>query len=220
LRNLFQGRRRFGFTLVELLTVIVIIAVIASLTLPAIIGARRKANWTQCQSNLHQLSLAWMDYRYQNRDDTPDWLSSLYPEYCSSALVYVCPGDRLEGRIDGSKPQDLVDNGSEAFNSTDDNWGNNGIPACSYFYEMCNTNCEYVGGVRTWKEQKIIELQGKDRTMFPVIRCFHHWKDKQYEVRWPGALTNRMEGMTINVAYDGNILFSCENWKATIVRVH
>jgi prepilin-type N-terminal cleavage/methylation domain-containing protein/prepilin-type processing-associated H-X9-DG protein len=54
--------KRHGFTLVELLVVIGVIATLAALLLPAINGARDKARRAACVSNLRQLSLASLAY--------------------------------------------------------------------------------------------------------------------------------------------------------------
>ena len=51
-----------AFTLMELLVVISIIAIIASLILPAMARAKARAQSSFCLNNTQQLALAWMVY--------------------------------------------------------------------------------------------------------------------------------------------------------------
>ncbi len=66
-----RSLRRAGFTLVELLVVIGIIAMLIALLLPALSKARESARMAVCASSLRQLHLASVSYANDNRGFLP-----------------------------------------------------------------------------------------------------------------------------------------------------
>ncbi len=79
--------RHIGFTLVELLVVISIIALLMAVLLPALARAREQAKRIVCLSNLKQLTLAWLTYTEANNDKIVNGA----PVSPSNAALAACP---------------------------------------------------------------------------------------------------------------------------------
>jgi prepilin-type N-terminal cleavage/methylation domain-containing protein len=93
-KNAKKTARPWGFTLVELLTVIAIIAVLATLVSASLGNAQRKGRKAVSTSNLRQIALAFNLY-VDDRDKRPESFRQLTANKYLSERVLICPEDRL-----------------------------------------------------------------------------------------------------------------------------
>jgi prepilin-type N-terminal cleavage/methylation domain-containing protein/prepilin-type processing-associated H-X9-DG protein len=97
---------RSGFTLVESLVVISLLALLISLLLPALARARDVATQISCLSNIRQLGIAGQVYisdygmhppiYFKVGTVTTRWMDSLKSYIPKSSAVYQCPSDPLK----------------------------------------------------------------------------------------------------------------------------
>lgn len=168
--------QRSAFTLVELLTVIAVIALLAAILFPVFASARGKARETTCLSNLRQIGLATLAYAEDYDDRFPlggdpidlhaptAWFGSPYepivrlfkplPDvldpYTKSKAIWHCPADsgfELGGRME-TTPLDTRPSSFEKYGS-------------SYYY---NTNFvlhdDPVAGLQAWNRDYPYEERG------------------------------------------------------------
>ena len=223
------------FTLIELLVVIGIIAVLASMLMPALGKAQEKARQATCMNQLKQFSLALSMFRNDNKDKWPSWLSNLYPDYVDSKKLYQCPADRTSERKEANnvdphpydsnnaKPMYDIPSNHGADDEDDPNIGtaSNQVPFDSYLYQMCGgpMTATIAGwfGISNSDEYKTI-ADGKeyqlengnngeayDPTIFPVLSCFWHAKKNKDK----GVEYNMP---TLQVSYAGNFFMSYVRW--------
>lgn len=97
-----------SFTLIELLTVIAIIAILAGLLLPAVARARATAQKTACSNNMGQLGKAEIMFSNDNRNKTVpaedhtkkyNYIYSLWDIVGESEKIFLCPVDVNETEL-------------------------------------------------------------------------------------------------------------------------
>jgi len=94
-------RQGAGFTLVELLVVIAVVAILAAILFPVFTQAREKARGIACLSNCRQIGIALALYTQDHDENLPlnnhsgvrvGWLVTVQP-YIKTPLLYRCPSD-------------------------------------------------------------------------------------------------------------------------------
>ncbi|MCA9058556.1 MAG: DUF1559 domain-containing protein, partial [Planctomycetaceae bacterium] len=117
----YSVRQRSGFTILELLVTITIIAVIMSLTLPAIMNSRASAQRLECQNHMRNVTLGVLSFESTSNGYYPSvmsprdgrlapWTTEILPHVEAQSVyerldlsqppdhrisVFVCPSDEV-----------------------------------------------------------------------------------------------------------------------------
>ena len=87
-----------GFTLTELLIVMAVIAILATIAYPVFIGIEEKAKITKDMNNLRQIGIATQLYLNDNDGAFPGsptvaWMGQLHPKYLAAWNIFQSPFD-------------------------------------------------------------------------------------------------------------------------------
>lgn len=182
-----KKHNQIGFTLIEMLVVIAIIALLAAIMVPAVANGIRRGQATRCLSHLRSFGIVW-NQRYledasnihaENNPSVFDWLSDMTPDLVPPEML-ICPADRSRG-AHGGKPIESPNYVSRLasigvtdtnnFPEADDPRGS------SYLYEFNANPCTWANGfvyrdsngtllgseAVTWGEVKQLQLRYGDR---------------------------------------------------------
>ncbi len=149
-----------AFTLIELLTVIAIIGVLAAILIPTVGAVRLQAKQAQCTSNLRQIGLAIAAYADAHRGAFPEtshgaatnleqvsWIYTLRPYLGNVDDVRLCPLDpkreqRKELRLSSFVMNDYLD-GKTYYNAFGQPSGN--VPRLTTLREPARTPTVFIG---------------------------------------------------------------------------
>ena len=233
-------RRDAGFTLIELMVVLVIIALLLGLLIPALRTMRIKANETRCKNNLKQIHLSLMKYQNDHLSDG-DWfpyrLTYLYPDYVDDRKVFLCPFDKSKGttgaRKDnqfspayemGTRPNEYPCSymyefsGAELGISSPDGWNWHGYvgPAGHEYTTVASVDRDG-DGKASWGEVKWVQYKEGDTWLHGLQPDAAGWSASLFPVIrcfWEqDSINDKKEQHVINQSYEGRPYWSSGHWE-------
>jgi prepilin-type N-terminal cleavage/methylation domain-containing protein len=115
-----------GMTLIELLTVIAIIGILAALLLPAISSTRERGRMAYCKNNLRNISQGLLMYVDEHDDYFPPvskngntvmWDTEIFHYVGESDDVFLCPSDLIRHSSVTNAPRTYAANGGVDYRS-------------------------------------------------------------------------------------------------------
>jgi prepilin-type processing-associated H-X9-DG protein len=180
------------FTLIELLTVIGVIALLTSMLLPALRSARIKSQQSLCAGNQKQIGAAlsmycgdyndWCPGDYTDSNSNPVCPQSLLNEIAESSLIWRCPGDEgLDNirfvRACAGAPKLYV---SQTYNSL----SMNGTPGSSVYYTRHRLGSGHESKIIAFTDFQAMKISNSLKYPYTQDDLINPASDETYEQRW------------------------------------
>jgi prepilin-type processing-associated H-X9-DG protein/prepilin-type N-terminal cleavage/methylation domain-containing protein len=164
-KNICDSFKKHLFTLIELLLVIAVIAILASLLLPALKRAKDQASRIKCSGNQKQITVANNMYIDDN--------NGRFPKYCTVwftyLIPYIAPECKSEYEYRISHKEKMLFHCPNA--TTEDSWTGN-----SYYYSYGRnehmSSDEPLVSYPTWFVQKITRVSYPSNAMTLLDAAF------------------------------------------------
>ncbi len=203
--GVYTFHKKTGFTLIELLVIITIISILAAVLLPALNGARDKAQASKCVNNLKQIGLAIALYETDNDEYIPRstwatsategnaWDSAILLYLSNNESIFKCPKDNT------AQPGDFK-------------WDRHNSYKINDFFNTSSGDYYGINDPRTPAGKKITQINKPENTILVV--CSHYrWHYVGYDINnsksygfthWFGHL-NVHQGGTNYLFTDGHV---------------
>ncbi len=158
-----MGRK--GLTLMELLTVISILATLAALLFPVFISVRSRSDLIACADQLHQIGIALKMYAHDWGDETPyaipypRLLGGLYPHYIRNDAILICPTFRK------AAPKEFLE-GAKRLSP----------PAWSSYFVFIGRGIDESAQTNPSTWISFAEIYAKRGDQIPIAMCTTHWE--------------------------------------------
>ena len=198
--------RHRGFTLVELLVVMLIVVVLATLTFVSVNRVRDSTRRAASMGNLRQLGIAMTTFTVENNGYLPVtrmgstyWPQVIYP-YIGNADVFVRPGTK-KVPVSAQEPEGYFDISPEAAKTPEGvpirwNYVINGGASTLPFSEDPKNNPKFTSGL----SRTLSTLQQPERTIFMTEGASAFWingeakPDSNRIYRWKNGTANILFG--------------------------
>jgi prepilin-type N-terminal cleavage/methylation domain-containing protein len=143
--DLMRTRRSHGFTVLEIVVVMAIVAVLAGLLMPALLQSRERGRQTRCINNLHQIYQALHLYA-TNWDGTfpAHYLADAVTPSRASGSILICASDDFDS------------------NPLDDMWADNPSKRTSYVW------------ARSMNTDDTLAFMEANHPSAGLVACAHH----------------------------------------------